>query len=103
MSVKAGLGRPQHILRQRVPAQGHQEYVFERLISPKRTRDIVSIHARQPNVAEYDLRTEPARPGQAGGSVCGDLDLMAAELERFTQTVSRVGQVFDDEHAPDSA
>ena len=103
MPVKARLSRPLQILGQCVPAQGHQEDILERLISPKHTRDLVPIHARQPDVAEYDLGTELARPAQAGRSVVGDLDLMAAEFERLTQTLSCVGLVLDNQYAPDSA
>ena len=96
MSVEASLVSALQVFGERVAAQGHEEDAFQSVVDAEGARDLVTVHARQADIAKHDLWLELPGPGQPLGTVVRDLDDVATECEHLAQAVGCVDIVLDD-------
>ena len=63
-------------------------------------RQIVAVHAGQPDVDHHDVGPHALKRRQRGGAIGGHEDFVAVAFEHEAMHLPRVGQVFHHEHAP---
>src|SRR5262249_26961000 len=96
--VESGFECPLSISGAGISSQRNQKNLGGLLIPPKRSRDVLTVHAGKPDVTYDDIG--PERQGQldSGRTVVRGFYIVAVECEQCHQGSCSIDMVVDDEH-----
>src|SRR5690606_29988011 len=100
MLVEARLERLPFVLFLGPAGQREETYCTAFRPRPNSPRHLVSVHLRQTDVEQDDVRPKRVDGAQGLSRAVNRLDFVTVELENETQARGRIAIVVDDEHAP---
>ena len=100
MQIEAGLTRAVAIGGRAISGQRDEKHPLAIRFGPEPASELVTVHARKPDVHERDVGSGRFQQFKSMGSVVRDQDFVPGELDQESIHLTRILVVFHDQHAP---